>query len=99
MTEVKHFSTLFQTMLTISLTLPLLAAVVALIISERYSWVVSFVSTFLLFVTTVAAAYVSYSVWNGSPFMLKTSWFSIGGINVTAGVYLENHAALMLAVV
>ena len=82
-----------------ALFLPLFSFIASLLISEKYSWLVTFTSPFLLLLSTLAAGVVFYSTWNQQPFTMTWNWFTVAGSTFTVGVFLNNISALMLLVV
>ncbi|RAV99815.1 NADH-quinone oxidoreductase subunit 5 family protein [Pseudochryseolinea flava] len=82
-----------------SLSLPLLSAMLSLVVRERYAWIVSVTSPFLMFVAAVTAVFVSVSTWNEPSLQFNCAWFQLGEIGVRAGVLLNNHTRIMLIVV
>ena len=82
-----------------ALLLPLLSAVVCLMIRNKYSWLVAFLSTVLLLATFAAAVFTCVSLWNNGPVQFSTSWFSVAGHDFEFSVLLNNTSIIMLVVV
>lgn len=89
----------FPLLLTVSLLLPLVSAVVSFGIGDRYSWVVSFVASLLMLVCAVTSAIVTFQVWDNAPYRITFEWFSVGGHNFSAGIFLNREAGLLLFLV
>jgi NADH-quinone oxidoreductase subunit L len=79
--------------------LPCLSAIAATCTTPRYSWLVTITSPLLLLGSALSAVYIFFSVWNETPFQVSFSWFAIAGKTISAGIYLDNIAVLMLLVV
>ncbi len=90
---------MFTTCLSLALTLPLGSFLLCTLISEKYSWVVTFSSPLLLLISTLCAGLVSYWVWNHEPFVISYTWFTLSGYTFTFGILLNNLSALMLMLV
>lgn len=88
-----------QSCLALIMVLPILSAVASLIIRERYAWVVSVVAPFLLFVAAGVACFITMSSWNEPSLIVSWSWFHVGDFTLRAGVLVNNHARMMIAVV
>jgi len=88
-----------MTCLAAAVALPLISFFLSFAIAEKYSWIVSFSAPFLLLLSTGAAGFVFYAVWNNEPVHLQWHWFTSAGYTFTAGVLLNNIAALMLLLV
>ena len=80
------------------LALPLASCIVSLIISEKYSWLVTFTAPFLMLLSTLAAGVVFYWTWNQLPFSATWNWFTVDGYAFTIGILLNSLSALMLVV-
>lgn len=94
-----HYTAFFEICLLLVVLLPLLSFVVSGRIPERYSWAVTFTAPLFLLISTICAIYVFTAVWHHQPYSAKVDWFAIGGTMVSAGIYLNDIAALMLLVV
>lgn len=81
------------------LALPLLSFLFCLLISRRYSWLASLLGPLLLFLSAICSVVVFAQVWHEQPFAYAIEWFKIGGIQLTAGVLINDLTALMLIVV
>lgn len=93
------YSQFFEVSLAVCLLLPLISFILSFMISEQYSWIVSFTAPFLLLISAVTAGYVFLTVWNAAPYAAQWSWFDTGGGTLTAELYLDNLSVLMLFVV
>ncbi|MGC3943933.1 MAG: NADH-quinone oxidoreductase subunit L [Chryseolinea sp.] len=82
-----------------ALLLPLVSAVACLIVREKYSWLVAFLSPLFLMVSAVSAAYVCFEIWGTQPAIFNASWFSIGGKEFQLNLLLNNTSVLMMFVV
>jgi NADH-quinone oxidoreductase subunit L len=85
--------------LGLSVVLPLLSFLISLLISDRYAWSVSLLAPFLLLVSTICSFAVTLEVWGQPAFEVSTLWFTSGRNAFSAGIFLNDMAALMLAVV
>ena len=92
-------SVFFETALITSLLLPALSGLLSFAIAERYSWLTSFIATVLMLISALMAGYVCFSAWNENVIILQWNWFAISGHNLTAGLYLDNLAVLMMLIV
>ncbi|HEY9045714.1 MAG TPA: NADH-quinone oxidoreductase subunit L [Ohtaekwangia sp.] len=99
MAETTLYTSFFETCLLLAVALPLLSFFTASVISERYSWAVTFTAPLLLLVSAICSIYIFLTVWNHTPYTTQWTWFSIAGTTISAGVYVNNIAAVMLFVV
>jgi NADH-quinone oxidoreductase subunit L len=99
MANANQYTEAFEWLLVVSLVLPLLSAVFSVLITDRYAWGVSFIASLLMLISAIAAAYVSSQVWGNVPYLIKWNWFSVGGFTFSVGIYLNQHAALLLFLV
>jgi NADH-quinone oxidoreductase subunit L len=96
---IEHYPSFLVIALTTAFLLPLISFLISLMVSEKYSWVVSILSPFLLFISGISAFIVFLNIWDKQPFLYRTEWFHLGGLVFPAGVFVNNISALMLAVV
>lgn len=94
-----YYTAFFEICLLLVVLLPLVSFVVSGRIPGRYSWAVTFIAPLLLLISTICAIYVFAMVWHQQPYIAKINWFAIGGTMISAGIYLNDIAALMLFVV
>jgi len=94
-----YYSSFYVACLVLTLTLPLISFIVAFVISEKYSWLVSISAPLLLLANTIAAFVVLFSTWNNPPFAAEWTWFTLGEYSFTSGLFINNLSALMLVVV
>ncbi len=100
MVEVQsHQSTTVELFLLVALLLPLLSFFISFSISEKYSWVVPFITTLLLLTSVVSSVYVFFSVWKHEPVVVQLHWFTIGNFKFNVGILVNNLSAIMLIVV
>jgi NADH-quinone oxidoreductase subunit L len=84
----------------LTLLLPLASFILSLIITPRYSWLVSVTATFLLLLAVIASCYVfAFQFQQTTVYHLKINWFSINEFQFTAGLLLDRHSIVMLPVV
>lgn len=81
------------------LGLPLVSAIIAQLISEKYRWLNPLLAVLLLLLTTITAVSVCVSQWNEAPIVLEYNWFVLGDYSITAGFYINNVTLVMLLVV
>jgi NADH-quinone oxidoreductase subunit L len=93
------YSVFFETCLLATLVLPLLSFVIAFVISEKYSWIVSFTAPFLLLISAVSALVVFLYSANELPYEYSVDWFVVAGRLITAGFFVDNLSSTMLLVV
>ena len=79
--------------------LPLLSFIFSLLISERYSWLVSLNATVLLLITSILSIYLLSAGWNTGPVVFAMEWFTIGTTPLAASIVLTNTSLVMLGVV
>jgi NADH-quinone oxidoreductase subunit L len=89
----------FDAVLLLTVLLPLFSFLVSLLISDRYAWSVSLIGPFFMLISSICSLVVLFNVWDYTPYAASTIWFSTGHHAFTAGVFLNNMSALMLAVV
>jgi NADH-quinone oxidoreductase subunit L len=94
-----HYANFTYWALALAVGLPLLSFFISLLISERYAWTVSLLGPFLLLLSTVCSFVVTLEVWGQPALELSTQWFTTGRYSFSAGIFLNDMAALMLAVV
>jgi NADH-quinone oxidoreductase subunit L len=94
-----YYTTFFEVCLLLVVLLPLVSFIVSGRIPGRYSWVVTVTAPLFLLISAICAIYVFATVWHQQPYIAKVNWFAIGGTMVSAGIYLNDIAALMLFVV
>jgi NADH-quinone oxidoreductase subunit L len=80
-------------------SLPFLSFIISFIITERYSWAVSFTAPFLLLLSALCAAFVFFSMQHHQPYTIKLNWFVISNFTFTIGALVDNLSATMLLVV
>jgi NADH-quinone oxidoreductase subunit L len=97
--EAAPYSYFFQLSVWLILALPLLSFLSCLVISRRYSWLASLLGPLLLFLSAICSAVVFARVWHEQPFAYAIDWFQLAGIQLSAGVLVNDLTALMLIVV
>ncbi len=93
------YSIFFQACLFAALALPFFSFLIAFIISEKYSWIVSFTAPFMLLISAVASLVVFLYTGEDTPYSLAVNWFIISGQNITAGFLIDGLSSTMLLVV
>ena len=83
----------------LALAFPLISFLVCFLISEKYSWVVTFVAPFLLLISLLSAGIVFLQVWNEPAIALEWEWFRSGNQVFSVGVLLNDFSVLMLVIV
>ncbi|GCC50523.1 hypothetical protein SanaruYs_07380 [Chryseotalea sanaruensis] len=81
------------------LGLPLVSAMLAQFISEKYRWLNPLIAVFLLLLTTITGISICVAQWNEAPVLLEHTWFSLGNYTITAGFYINNVTLVMVSVV
>jgi len=79
--------------------MPFVSFLISFIISEKYSWILSFIAPFLSLLSAFGAVVVLIETWNEQPIAMHWNWFSVAGIQFTAGILIDNLSALMLMIV
>lgn len=82
-----------------ALLLPLFSAIVCLIVREKYSWLVAFLSPLFLMVSAASSVYVCVEMWGAPPASFSFAWFLIGDQEMQISLLLNNTSALMMLVV
>lgn len=82
-----------------SLLLPLFSFLTALVISERYSWAVALISTFIMLVDVIIITIVLLNYWNTPGVLTGIDWFSLGEANFSANLKVGNTSLLMSFIV
>ncbi|MEJ1241320.1 NADH-quinone oxidoreductase subunit L [Chryseolinea sp. T2] len=82
-----------------ALLLPLISAIVCLIVSEKYGWVVAFISPLFLLVSAAFAVYTCYHQLGSDPLIFNLTWFSVAGREFDINLLLNNISTLMMSVV
>ena len=93
------YSFFFEACLIVTLVLPLLSFLLAFVISEKYSWIVSFTAPFMLLLSAISALVVFLYTANEHPYALAIDWFTISDITISAGVLIDSLSSTMLLVV
>ena len=83
----------------LTLLIPLSSFLLTIIISERYAWIVSLSSSFLMLVAVVCASLLLFDFWDQPALLIPMDWFSIPDHTFTASLHLSNKSLLMLFVV
>ena len=78
---------------------PLISALVAWIVSSKYSWVLSLTSITLLFASTLASFILLFNAWSEESYHFSFRWFEINDYHVSAGILLNHLSILMVVVV
>ncbi len=81
------------------LGLPLLSAVIAQFVSEKYRWLNSLLAALLLLLTTITAVSICLAQWNEATVVLERNWFVLGDYTITAGFYINNVTLVMVLIV
>jgi NADH-quinone oxidoreductase subunit L len=83
----------------LALLLPLLSFVIAVVTAERYSWLVSLITTLVLMGSTIAAGFLLAEQWGKESYLISINWFHIGSKDFSADLMLSDQSILMLFVV
>jgi NADH-quinone oxidoreductase subunit L len=89
----------FNVSLILTLFLPLFSFLISLLISDRYAWIVSLLAPLFMLVSAICALIVFFNVWDYTPYTASVEWFRTGDRSFSAGVFIDNISALMVAVV
>lgn len=79
--------------------LPLVSAMLAQLISEKYRWLNPLLAILLLLLTTITAVSIFFAQWNEASVVLEQNWFVLGNYTITAGFYVNNVTLVMLLIV
>jgi NADH-quinone oxidoreductase subunit L len=79
--------------------LPLVSAMLAQLISEKYRWLNPLLAVLLLLLTTITAVSICLVQWSEAPVILAYNWFVIGNYTITAGFYVNNITLVMVVIV
>jgi NADH-quinone oxidoreductase subunit L len=93
------YSLLFEACLLATLALPLLSFLLAFVISEKYSWIVSFTAPFMLLISALSALIVFLYTGDERPYTISVHWFTISSQNISAGFLIDTLSSTMLLVV
>jgi NADH-quinone oxidoreductase subunit L len=81
------------------LLIPLLSFLIASLISERYSWAVALVCSFIMMGGFIFATIVLIGQWNNPAVIISMKWFSVGEAVFSANLAVTESSLLMLFVV
>jgi len=93
------YSLFFEACLLATLALPLLSFLLAFVISEKYSWIVSFTAPFMLLTSAMSALIVFLYTAGERPYTISVHWFTISSQNISAGFLIDTLSSTMLLVV
>jgi NADH-quinone oxidoreductase subunit L len=79
--------------------MPLLSFLLVFVISEKYSWIISFTAPFLHLISALGALVVFLLASDELPYVNTVRWFSLADGFVHAGVLVNSLAGTMLLVV
>jgi NADH-quinone oxidoreductase subunit L len=89
----------FEACLLAIVALPLLSFMIAFVISEKYSWIVSFTAPFMLLISAMSALVVFLYTADERPYTISLHWFTIANQNISAGFLIDTLSSTMLLVV
>jgi NADH-quinone oxidoreductase subunit L len=99
MNEVSTYDLSFgDTLLIVSIALPLFSFIFSFFVSDRYSWAVPLVATLMLLSTTIVAIILVFQNWNAA-YLLSLKWFSIADQSFDANMLVNNQSLIMLLLV
>lgn len=79
--------------------LPFASFLLSLLISDRYSWLISPAATALLLASVVLSLKTAIISWDVAPFGFSIPWFSLGGQSLTATIMFSRVSITLLNVV
>lgn len=85
--------------LVFAISAPLLSFAVNLLITSRYSWVSSLISTLLLLLSLVLTLVLLFKASPEKEYLFQIHWFSAGAYKFSTGVLLNRLSLLMLITV
>jgi NADH-quinone oxidoreductase subunit L len=88
-----------ESLALLSLFVPLFSFVISILIHERYSWVVSLLSSLLLLSSVVTSGILLFSFFNEPEMLLQYEWFTINQTSLSANLLLSPSSRVMLFVV
>lgn len=83
----------------VAFILPLLSFLLNIIAARRYAWQGSLSACFFLIMASFIALILLFNVWEGDEFHTRFTWFALGGLNFTVGLFVDVQSALMAFVV
>ncbi|NBW36734.1 MAG: NADH-quinone oxidoreductase subunit L [Cytophagia bacterium] len=86
-------------LLFLVLAMPLVSAMLAQLISEKYRWLTALLAVFILLLTTITTSSIFLMQWNKAPVMWEYNWFVLGDLTITAGLYINNVTLVMVFIV
>jgi NADH-quinone oxidoreductase subunit L len=86
-------------LLVISLVLPLVSFLTAVLISEKYSWAVALFCSVVMLICASTAAVFLFTYWDEPSRLLMVPWFNSGSLSISMNLLISKNSLLMLAVV
>jgi NADH-quinone oxidoreductase subunit L len=89
----------FEICVYAAVAMPLVSFILSFIISEKYSWLVSFTAPFLLLLSALCAAFVFFYLPVDQHYLRGVLWFKVSDHTISAGLFVNNLSGTMLLVV
>ena len=98
MQQTINYSSSIEFYLALCLLLPFLSFILSFLISDRYSWAISFTAPFLQLASAFCAVII-FIRFSGGPYTIYLDWFHIGTLKFTANLQINRFSSVMLPVV
>ncbi len=89
----------FEICLYAAVAMPLVSFLLSFVISEKYSWIVSFTAPFLLLLGALCAAFVFFYLPADQHYLREVLWFKVSDHAISGGLFVNNLSGTMLLVV
>lgn len=95
----QHINSSLEILALTALFLPLLSALITWLVPARYSRLISFTASALLFMGVIAAGLLFCHAWHAGPYVFNHPWFKMGNHVIPAGIHIDSLSVLMVLVV
>jgi NADH-quinone oxidoreductase subunit L len=83
----------------VALLAPLVSCVLSVLVPFRYSWLVSLIASFMLLLAVIGAVVLVSTAGLDQIRHFSTTWFTLGGNEIAAGILVDKYAVVMVLVV
>jgi len=83
----------------LALFTPLASFLLCLLVSDRYSWIVTIVAPTLLLISASLSLYLFFVIPNNASFIVQLDWFQVGQYTFNGNIELNRLSVLMMPLV
>lgn len=95
----QHITSWIAIFAAVALLAPLVSAVVAACMPNKYQGFLSFTAPLCVFGSVVSAVLLLVYGWDTEPYLFSIPWFRLAGQPISAGIQVDNLALLMVFIV